>query len=134
MATPQAVTSLSQKLRSYADVLNAYADNQADPFDASLSQLRTTAAHIIIEAAIIGQKQVASMTQEVAGAIAGLQDQVNVAQTAVSTINDVKKAVSIAAAVLAAAAAVAAGNPLGAASQLVSSANTISSSVSANSA
>lgn len=133
MATPQPVTDLSQAFRACADALNAYADNQTNPFDPSLSQLRTTAAHIIIEAAIIGQKQLAAMTQGVATAIAGLQTQVNSAKAAVATINDIKKAVSIGAAVLSAAASVASGNPLGAANQLISLASTISSAVSANS-
>jgi hypothetical protein len=132
MATPQALTDLSQKLRACADALNAYADSQADPFDPSLSQLRTTAGHIIIDAVIIGQKQLDAMSQDVTNAIAGLQNEVNAAQNAVNTINDVKKAVSIAAAVFSAAAAIASGNELGAVNQIISLATTISSAVSAS--
>ncbi len=130
---PQALTDLSQTLRSCADALNDYADAQTDPLDPSLAQLRTTAGHLIVDASIIGQLQLAAMAQGVTEAITGLQDQVNAAQQAVANINKVKAAVSIGAAVLSAAAAIASGNPLGAADKVAALASTIASAIEANS-
>jgi hypothetical protein len=124
---------LSQTLRSVADALNDYADTQADPFDPSLAQLRTTAAHLIIDASIIGQRQLGAMAKEVSDAIAGLQGQVRDAQNAIKIIDNVKAAVSIGAAVLSVAAAVATGNPLGAADKVTALADMIASAIKANS-
>jgi hypothetical protein len=129
-----ALTDMSQTLRSCADALNDYADAQPNPFDPSLAQLRTTAVHIIIDASIIGQQELGAMTKEVSDAITGLRSQVNKAQSAVTTIDDVKVAVSIAAAVFSAAAAFATGNPLSASDKIVALTNTIASAISANTA
>ena len=73
------------------------------------------------------------MAAEVSAAITGLQQQVRDAQQAIVTINRIKVAVRISAAVLSAAAAIATGNPLGAADQVVALASTIDDEIKANS-
>ncbi len=129
----QALTDLSQTLRNCADALNDYADQQADPFDPSLAPLRQTAADLISAASKIGQMELSDMAAEVSAAITGLQQQVRDAQQAIVTINRIKAAVRISAAVLSAAAAIATGNPLGAADQVAALASTIDDEIKANS-
>jgi hypothetical protein len=130
--TPQPILDLSKAFRDCADALNDYADRAPDPLDPSLSTLRVTAAHLVNEASIIGQMQLATLAQDVAGAINGLQIQVNAAQRALATIQAVKNVVSVAAAVFSTAAAVASGNPLGAAQQVASLVSTIATTLHAN--
>jgi hypothetical protein len=125
----QAMTDLSDVFRKYANALNDYADRQSNPLDPSLAQVRTTAAHLSVDAAIIAQKQLNALTQAAEDAISGLQAQVKVAQTALDTLTDIKAAVSIGAAVLAAAAAIASGNFTGAVAQVVALGSTIASTL-----
>jgi ATP-dependent helicase YprA (DUF1998 family) len=127
--TDQALVDLSDTFRKYADAANDFADNCDNPLDPSLAQLRTTAAHLSVDAAIIAQKQLDDLAQDVTDAISALETQVIAAQNTLAVINDIKTGVSIATSVLSAAAAVASGNFTGAVTQVIALGNTIANAI-----
>jgi hypothetical protein len=128
--TAQALVDLSRALSDYSDKLDEYIKAH-DPFSPDMLQLTKLEMHISSEATAIANMAVEVLVPGVEAALGDLSQKVAAAKQTLETINTVKLALSITAAVFSAAVSIASGNPLSAAGAVLSLADTVAGAVKA---
>jgi hypothetical protein len=134
--TAQQLVDLSTELTGIVAAINAIVQKQPLPLDADTTALSNAGVQIAAQANAIGQAGLAALANDVQGAITQLTTQVAAANTALTQINDVKKALNIVGIVVNGAASIAAsvatGNWIGAAGAVVALANNLNNAINAN--
>lgn len=122
---------LADTLRSLSDQIDADIKASADPSSAPMQQLRSLDTQIALQATMIAELSVEELQGDVAAAIDTLNGVVCQAKDAIASLENVKAALGIVAAVLDAATAIGTGNPLNAATGIVDLAQSVSAAIDA---
>jgi ElaB/YqjD/DUF883 family membrane-anchored ribosome-binding protein len=129
--TAPSLDQLADTLRSLSDQLDEDIKASADPTATPMQQLRSLDTQIALQAAAIAELSVEELQNEVAAAIDTLNNVVGQAKDAIASLQNVKAALGIVAAVLDAAVAIGTGNPLNAATGIVDLAQSVSAAIDA---
>jgi hypothetical protein len=129
--TAPSLEDLADALRSLSDQLDADIKASDDPSSAEMQQLRSFDTEIALAAAAIAELSVAELQDAVAAAIQNLNGVIGQAKDAIASLENVKAALAIVAAVVNAAVAVGTGNPLGAATGIIDMAQSVSTAIDA---
>jgi hypothetical protein len=122
---------LANSFNDAAQAIDDFVGRQTDPYSIQCRQLRTKEQAIVDCAIDFSHTAIAGAAEQIQEAIDQLQVQVDLAQSRLRTIGNLKVAISIAAAVLAAAAGVATGGGVASVPAILNLVSTVSAAINA---